>query len=360
MYRLSAVLILPILLAPAQGTPSFRADLAEGRYLKALKNAENWLFLHPKDAVALAAKSQSLSSLLRLAEAAALAQQSLDLDPNLADGYLARGLARAGSAVQQRNFGSLRQISGALEDLRKATELDPSLQTAWVSLGLAYQQLPGLLGGSTRKALACADGLERLSPALGATLRGTVRSLNGDWPAAALDFQGALARGPADPQVVAGYLEALADKAARKALGEGAQKARLAEEARRLAPALRTSGRGTEAICGALLEAGCAEEAWTTAEAALATSDAPSLLRLILGKIAARSGRHRADGLAHLDRAVNEPLEGGSGGYPAAHWRRGQILRDLGRAAEARQAAQAALALDPKHRGAGELLDGLR
>lgn len=346
-------------LAAAPGAYAPRTDLEAGRYLKALAEADARLAQQPKDALALAARSQALSALMRFGEAAALAQRALEVDGNLADGFLARGLARAGTAVQQRNFGSLRQISGALEDLRTATERDPTLRMAWMTLGVAYQQLPGLLGGSTRKALACADALERHAPALGATLRGTIQSLDGDWQAATRSFQGALARGPADPQVVAGYLEALADKGARKALGEGAQKARLADEARRLAPALRSSGRGTEAVCGALLEAGFPDEAWAAAEAALATAEAPSLLRLQLGKIAARSGRHRTEGLAHLDRVVNEPLEGGSGGYAAAHWRRGQILRDLGRSVDARQAAQAALGIDSRHPGARRLLEEL-
>jgi len=358
--RSTSAILAPAVLAAASHGYAPRADLEAGRYLKALAEAEARLALDPRDALALAVRSQCLTALMRFGEAAALAQRALEINGGLADAWLARGLARAGSAVQQRNLGSLRQVSGAMEDLRTATERDPTLRMAWMTLGVAYQQLPGLLGGSTRKALACAQALERSAPALGATLRGSVRSLDGDWPAAARSFEVALARGPGDPQVVAAYLEALADSAARKALGEAAQKARLAEEARRLAPGQRGSGRGTEAVCGALLEAGAPEEAWAAAVAALPTADAPSLLRLLLGKIAARSGLHRTEGLASLDRVIAEPLEGGSGGYPAAHWRRGQILRDLGRTAEARQAAQSALALDPRHRGARELLDGLR
>jgi tetratricopeptide (TPR) repeat protein len=356
LFLLPAALVA--LTAAAKGNP-FQTDLESGHYLKVLTDSSARLFREPRDSAALAAKAQALASLMRFAEAAALAQQALNLDPNLADAYLARGLARAGSAVQQRNFGSLRQISGAMDDLRAATERDPTLQTAWMTLGIAYQQLPGLLGGSTRKALACADALERQAPALGFALRGSVLALAGRWGEAEPSFQKALALAPTHPEVVAGYLDALADKTARKALGETAQKAKLAAEARRLAPALRGSGRGTEAICGALLEAGLAEEAWTQAEGALKTADAPSLLKLQLGKLAARSGLHRMEGLAYLDQVVKEPLEGGSGGYPAAHWRRGQILKDLGRAAEARQAALSALALDPKYSGARRLLEDL-
>lgn len=354
---LLAFLVTSVLLSTGGFAP--RPDLDSGRYLKVLTEAGAQLALQPKNALALAAKSQALSALMRFGEASSFAQQSLDLDPDLADAYLARGLARAGSAVQQRSFGSLRQISGAMDDLRIATDRDPSLQTAWMTLGIAYQQLPGLLGGSTRKALACADALARIAPHRGLALRGSILALDGKWWDADAAFQKALTLAPADPQVVLGYLEGLAEKSARKALGADAQKARLATEARRLAPAMRSSGRGMEAVCEALLEASLAEEAWTTAEAALRTVDAPSLLRLKLGKIAARSGLHRREGLAFLDQVLKEPLEGGSGGYPTVHWRRGQVLRDLGLVAEARQAARAALALDPKQPGARKLLEEL-
>ena len=361
--RIPSFILVPAavaqVLAAVPGGVALRADLDAGHYLKVLADSSARLAQQPRDPSALAAKSQALSALMRFGEAAALAQQALDLEPNLADAYLARGLARAGTAVQQRNFGSLRQISGAMDDLREASGRDPSLQTAWLTLGVAYQQLPGWFGGSTRKALACADALDRLSGPRGAALRGTILALDGAWREADPAFQRALALAPGDPQVVAAYLEALADKAAKKALGIDGQRSRLASEARRLAAGVRTSGRGMEAICGALQEAGLPDEAWATAAAALKTADAPSLLRLQLGKLAARSGVHRTDGLAWLDQVLREPLEGGSGGYPAAHWRRGQVLRDLGRLAEARSAAQAALALDSRHPGARRLLEDL-
>jgi predicted RNA polymerase sigma factor len=87
--------------------------------------------------------------------------------------------------------------------------------------------------------------------------------------------------------------------------------------------------------------------------------DAPSLLRLQLGKVAAVSGLHRPEGLAALDQVLREPLEGGAAGYPGAWWRKGQILQGLGRKDETRRAAQEALRLDPRHRGGRELLEKL-
>jgi tetratricopeptide (TPR) repeat protein len=357
MVHLPSLTSLIALAAAVQVAYSPRTDLEAGRYLKALAEAESRLASNPTEALALAAKSQALSSQLRFGEAGAYADRALAANSALADAHLARGLARAGTAVQQRNFSSLRSASGAMEDLRVATSLDPSLKPAWMSLGLAYQQLPGILGGSTRKALACADALSRVDAVKGDLLRGTILALDERWSAAEPFLLRAVAKAPADPQVVSGFLSALGERATRKSLGEDAQRQRLVSEAWRLLSPLRQSGRGVEAISLALLEGGQPEAAWKVALEALPTSDAPSLVKLQLGKVAARSGLHRLEGLAFLDQVLKEPLEGGSGGYAAAHWRRGQILKDLGRTAEARAAAQAALALDPKDPKAKKLLE---
>ena len=347
----------PALAAPAPYTP--RPELDAGHYLAALKEAEQRLQASPNDALAWAVKSQALSSLQRFGEALDAANRALALRPGLADALLARGLARAGSAIQARNFSSLRKATGALDDFEAATEADPSLAAAWMSLGLAYQQLPGILGGSTRRALACADALQRVNPARGELLRGLVLSLDERWGKAAPCFQRALAAAPGDPQVVAGYLDALGSRETRDTLGDAAQKNLLAQEAWRLLPGVKTRAKGVEAVSEALLEAGQGEAAWTVAKAGLTQVEAPSLLRLQLGKVAARTGLHREEGLACLDQVLREPLEGGSAGYAGAWWRKGQILQALGRNDEARQAAQQALKIDPKHRGAGELLEAL-
>ena len=120
---------------------------------------------------------------------------------------------------------------------------------------------------------------------------------------------------------------------------------------------LDQGAQGVAAVSDAYLHGGRPETAWQVLQEALPQVDVPSLLRLQLGKVAAASGLHRADGLAALDQVLREPLEGGSSGYPGAWWRKGQILRDLGRKGEAGRAAQEALKLDPKHREARELLE---
>ena len=115
-----------------------------------------------------------------------------------------------------------------------------------------------------------------------------------------------------------------------------------------------------EAVCDALLDAGQGEAAWQVAKDCLAGVEAHSLVRLQLGKIAARASIHQEEGLACLDQVLREPLEGGSGGYGAAHWRRGQILKDLGRKTEAKAAGEAALRLDPKDPKPARLLKDLQ
>ena len=151
----------------------------------------------------------------------------------------------------------------------------------------------------------------------------------------------------------------LDSRPAKKALGEAGKNARLRAEAARLLPAARTRARAVAAISDAYLHAGQPETAWQVLQNALPQVDAPSLLRLQLGKVAAVSGLHQPEGLAALDQVLREPLEGGSAGAPGAWWRKGQILRDLGRNDEARRAAQEALKLDPRHRGARELIGKL-
>ena len=353
--------ILPavlLVLAPTQ-SPDFRGNLDGGHYLKVLAEAEQRLRHDAKDAPAWAAKSQALSSLMRFTEAKAAADWALTLRPGLADALLARGLARAGEAIKQRDLGSLRGALGAMDDLRAATQADPNLASAWMSLGLAYELLPGLLGGSTRKALDCADQLRRLAPARGDLLQGIILSEEDRWREAEPCFQRALVQAPSDPEVVGQWLDALDNRPAKKALGEAGKNARLLAEAPRLLPNVRTRARGVVAVSDAYLHAGQPEAAWLVVQEQLPHIDAPSLLRLQLGKVAAAGGIHRPEGLVALDQVLREPLEGGSSGYPGAWWRKGQILNALGRKDEARRAAKEALKLDPKHRGARELSESL-
>jgi tetratricopeptide (TPR) repeat protein len=346
-----------LLLAAAPYAP--RADLDQGRFLKALADADARLAKNAGDALALASRAQALCALVRLPEAEAAARRAVEIKPGLPDALMARALVSGGRAVQQRNLGSVLAFSQAMDDLKAAARLDPAYPLALATLGVAYQQLPGIVGGSTRKALECAERLKAVQPSRGLMLHAQILSMDGRWGEAGPLFQQALRLSSDDPMVVAGYLDALGDRATRKALGEEAQKRALAAEARRLLPKVRKSARGSEAVSLALLDAGLDEEAWNAALGALPTADAPSIVKLQLGKVAARAGVHREEGLAFLAEAAREPLEGGTGGYAQVHWRTGQILAGMGRPEEARRAAREALRHNPGHKGARELLEDL-
>ncbi|BDU74812.1 tetratricopeptide repeat protein [Mesoterricola silvestris] len=357
---LRAVPCFTLSIAVAAWGYSPRPDLDAGRYLQALAAADAELRADPGNALALAARSQALTAMMRLPEALAAGRRAADLNPRLGEALLARALARAGTAIQQKNLGSLRGVSAAMDDLRGAVKLDPGLVAAWMALGLGYEQLPGILGGSTRRALECAELVRKLDPGKGSALKGTILSMEGEWTQAEATFGTALAISPKDPEVIMSYLDALGSRETRKGLGEEEQKRRLAREARRLLPAARGSARALCSVCDALIDAGLGEEAWNAALASLSSVDAPSLIHLQLGKISARTGLHADQGLTFLDQVLREPLEGGSGGYGTAHWRRGQILKNAGRKEEARAAARAALAFDAKDAKASRLLDELR
>jgi tetratricopeptide (TPR) repeat protein len=347
------------LLLAAAGPYAPRADLDQGRFLKALSDADERLAKNANDALALASKAQALCALVRLPEAEAAARRAVELKPGLPDALMARALVSAGRAVQQRNLGSIMAFSQAMDDLKLAAKLDPAYPLALTMLGVAYQQLPGIGGGSTKKALECAERLKAVQPSKGYMLHAQILSMDGRWGEAQPIFTQALRLSSDDPLIVAGYLDALGDKPTRKALGEETQKQRLAAEARRLLPKVKKSARGMEAISQALLDAGLDEEAWNAALGALTTADAPSIIKLQLGKVAARTGVHREEGLAFLEQAAQEPLEGGTGGYAQVHWRMGQILSDMGRPDEAMGAAKEALRHNPGHKGAKELMESL-
>ena len=336
-----------------------RIDLEQGRFLKALADSEARLMVNDKDALAWASKSQALSALTRFREASEAAQKAISLNPKLADALMARGMASAGRALQQRNLGSISKVSQAMNDLKDAVKRDPNYALALMTLGLGYQQLPGLLGGSTKKALDCAEQLKRIQPARGDMLQAQILSMGGMWRSAEPIFLKALAAAPDDPGIVTAYLEELGSKTTRTSIGEEAQKQKLAKEAERLMRLHTKSARAVEAISQALLEAGKPEDAWEVAQEALPEVDAPSIVKLQLGKLSARTGVFLEEGLKYLEQAASEPLEGGTGGYASVHWRRGQVLRALDRLEEARAAAQKALEYDPGHNGAKELLNDL-
>src|SRR5215475_14574387 len=97
-----------------------RADLEQGCFLKALTEAELRIKGNNDDALAWAVKTQALVALTRIDEALLAAEKSLTLSPKLSEALVARAMAKAGKAIQQKNFNSLRMISHTLDDLNAA------------------------------------------------------------------------------------------------------------------------------------------------------------------------------------------------------------------------------------------------
>lgn len=72
-------------------------------------------------------------------------------------------------------------------------------------------------------------------------------------------------------------------------------------------------------VSEALLDLIQLEGAWTLAKECPAQVDAPSLLCLQFEKLAALTGLHQEEDLTILAQVLWESLEGGPGGYIAAH-----------------------------------------
>ena len=143
---IAAPVLFCLLAEPSRAPFQARANLDAGRYLLVLADADAELNANPGSAAAWAARSQALTALLRFREAEEAAGKALSLQGDLADAVLARGMAKAATAVQQRNFSSLKKAAAAMDDFRRATELDPTFIAAWVVIGAGM----GALGGACK------------------------------------------------------------------------------------------------------------------------------------------------------------------------------------------------------------------
>lgn len=336
-----------------------RGHLAEGQFLLAQEEAQRLLKINPENAFALATLSQCESSFLNFKDAEQYAIRAVSIDPTLADGHLAWGIALAGGVVEDRSLQGVFKIPIILRELRLAVQQDPNLEYGWFTLGITLSRLPSLMGGSISEASKCAQQLKRLNPSLGWSMEGMLFSFQGNWPKAEMAFNEGLKTNKSHPLLIKSYLEGIRDSAVEKSLGDQ-HRERMKALALFWSDQKINDARVLEAISEALLEAGEAESAWRVALEGTQSIKESSLLNLQLAKIAARSGLHLEEALAISEEAALFPVEGGSGGKVGLVWRQGQILKRLNRIPEAKERFNAVLKINPNHKGAREDLDRLK
>ena len=238
-------------------------------------------------------------------------EDALDLAEGLADDFPDHAQAQywLGNAYGQRigEVGMLRQASYAPK-LRAAFEralaLDPSIHEARVSLVQFHLQAPGIVGGDPAVAKVHQRELARRDPPRGHWTRGMIADAEGESRTAAEAY---VAAWTARPDVEAYRLSA----------GVGLQTLERWDDAHALF------------------------KTWT------AENPAKGAAWYQLGRLAALSGRHAADGIAALRHYLTLTPGRGDPGPQHAWWRLGQIQAAADDVAAARASFQQALKLDP-------------
>lgn len=202
-------------------------------------------------------------------------------------------LARAGWASKTRSAWE------------RAVELAPESTEPRFDLMQYYLQAPGLLGGGLDKAKAQAEAIARIDAAHGLLAEGAIAMHEKDVARAERAWRAAVERAPGDHRVRVAW-------------------------------------------SGFLSREGRLDELFAFWNAQVAANPGDAFAWFQIARAAAIAGRELEAGLAALDRfsALERPsFDRLAAGAP--EWRRGQILEQLGRIAEALAAYEAALAANP-------------
>jgi len=248
-----------------------------------------------------------------------------ELLPRLGDAHHVYAEA-IGARMRGAGMGAIRDLKPMLATLRTAADLDPANTDVRALEFFVCAYAPSLFGGDKERAAELAEEVAAQDAPLGVALRARLLDAQ-DEHAAAIDLlEGALpeppASSPADPRL----LLALAN---------------VHERAKDWASADAAYARGAPEPRG------------------------PDGWMLVLGRARLRTTAERLEGesdvaLALLDQFAAEAPRSEWLPSPADVQRlRGACLEDLDRAADARTAYLAALALDPEHEGARAALDAL-
>ena len=144
------------------------------KFEKAKPIFQNYLKSHPNDRLTreylgdIAAYAKNWDSALDYYE------ELVEEQPQSANYHFKYGGALGMKALSINKIRALTYIDDIKENFIKAAELDPNhIETRWALVEL-YLQLPGIVGGSDRKALEYAMELQKISPVDGYLARGYV------------------------------------------------------------------------------------------------------------------------------------------------------------------------------------------
>jgi tetratricopeptide (TPR) repeat protein len=290
--------------------------MVESKAPGALAAAEALTKASPNDANAWVMLVRARIHAGQFEKAIAAGEKATALGPRNAQAFYWLGNAY-GDRIGEVGMLSKMTMAPKLRDaFEQAVKLDPALVDARSSLIEFYLLAPGAIGGGIDKARAQATAIAKYDRAKGLMAQARI-AIHEKKPAEALKaYESAYALKTNDPQL-------------RRALIVGYQ------ESKRWADAYRVI------------------KTW------IAEEPGANIAQYQLGKLAAVSGQHLAEGEAALRAYLKMPRKKGDPEPKHAQHRLGQVLAEAGRKEEARAAYQAALKLDPKFKDARDALAAL-
>jgi tetratricopeptide (TPR) repeat protein len=255
-----------------------------------------------------AADIRALLRAQKLDEAVAKGEAWSKSSPNDAVAWHWTGRAYAQQAMRASFFSKPGWASKLQHAFEHSVQLDGSNLEARFDLIQFYLRAPGLMGGDVGKARLQAAAIGKLDHARGHIALGVIAESEEDAKAAERAYRAAVAAAP--------------DEA----------RARVS-----LANLLSSQKRWAEA-----------RAVWTQ-QLERKPGDPRALYQL--GKVSALSGQELAEGLESLDRYLAQPVRPDELAEYGAHWRRAQVLEQLGRKDDAVAALRVAVKLDPSAEG---------
>lgn len=263
-----------------------------------------------------AQRAQEVNALLRAGkvdDAVAKGESLVRELPACGPCQLALGAAYGAKAQKASVFTQLSWAKKCRTAFTKAVELDPSSVDARFSLLQYDVNAPGIAGGGLDKARVDVETIAKLSPSAGRVAAGMVKEKEKDLPGAEREYRAAVAAEPVDPRAL-----------------------------RALASFLQRQKRPAEAFDA------------LRSYLARHPGDAAALFQV--GRLSASTGTNAEEGLAALDSFLKAPATESLPTAADAWYRKGQILAQQGKKAEARAAFERTLKEIPGHPGAAEEL----
>lgn len=149
-----------------------------------------------RDAEALALMGELQLASHHPAKTVEYADAAILINPTKADYHVLRGNGFGNQAQQRMTLFALPLASAALKSFEKAVQLEPRNRGAVAALFNYYFRVPGIAGGSQKKALALAEQTILLDPSRGHYLKGLILEKQNDLGAAQAEYRLSLAADP--------------------------------------------------------------------------------------------------------------------------------------------------------------------